>query len=243
MNRPDPDRLEPLRRIARLVPGGMALGQRLRRWTDPDLREVARLQTDLAGQVLQPFPDTYEERYPELFDALAAHLAALPAPQILSFGCSSGAEVRALQRRLPQARIVGLDLNRRALAQAKAIDSAGDYRLATAPQAGERFDAILAMAVLRHGQLEADRPEQCAQVMPFARFAEAAAMLDSALKPQGWLAIGHAHFRLRDWSGANRYQADDTAFPGLSDPELLYGADDCRIEQPGQIAVLHQKLA
>lgn len=241
MERPQPDRLEPLRRIARLIPGGMVLGRQLRRLANPDLREIARLQADEAGRLLQPFPDTAEDRYPELFDALAARLAALPAPRILSFGCSTGAEVRALLRRLPRARMVGLDLNRRALAQAKAADPGGDYRLCGAPQPGERFDAIVAMAVLRHGQLEAERPGTCAAIMPFTRFAETLAALDPVLEPGGWLAIGNAHFRFSDWPGAANYRADVAAFPDLSEPTLLYGPDNRRIEPPGPIAVLHQK--
>ena len=64
MERPQPDRLEPLRRIARLIPGGMVLGRQLRRLANPDLREIARLQADEAGRLLQPFPDTAEDRYP-----------------------------------------------------------------------------------------------------------------------------------------------------------------------------------
>jgi trans-aconitate methyltransferase len=219
----------------------MTLGRRLRRLTDPELREIARIQQDDVGRVLQPFPDTCEDRYPELFDALAERLAALPAPRILSFGCSSGAEVRALQRRLPHARIVGLDLNRRALARAVAADPAGDYRCAPAPLHGERFDAVLAMAVLRHGQLESTRPKQSTAVMPFARFADTVAMLDAALEPGGWLAIGHAHFRFADWPGAARYAADPQDFSGLSEPALLYGRDDLRLDPPGPIAVLHRK--
>lgn len=242
MAHPSPDRLEPLRRLARLVPGGMALGRRLRRVANPDLREITRLQVEEAERLLQPFPDTAEERYPELFDAVAERLAALPAPRILSFGCSSGAEVRALKRRLPHARIVGLDLNRRALAKAKTSDSTSDYHCAAAPEPDERFDAILAMAVLRHGQLESKLPESCAAIMPFARFAAAIHQLDAVLEPGGWLAIGHAHFRFADWPGAVRYQADAGTFPALSDPALLYGHDNRRIEPPEPIAVLHRKL-
>ena len=41
-------------------------------------------------------------------DALAERLAGLPEPRILSFGCSSEVEVRALRSRLPQARITGI---------------------------------------------------------------------------------------------------------------------------------------
>lgn len=241
MDRPPPNPLEPLRQLARLVPGGMALGRWLRRLADPDLREIARLQRDEAGALLQPFPDTCEERYPELFDALAKRLGTLPAPRILSFGCSSGAEVRAMRRRLPNARIVGLDLNRRALACAMRAAPAGDYRCAAAPQPGERFDAILAMAVLRHGQLESERPERSTAVMPFTRFSETVAMLDAALEPGGWLAIGHAHFRFADCPAAARYAADPQDFSDLSEPALLYGPDDQRLAPPGTIAVLHQK--
>lgn len=241
MDRPASDRLEPLRHLARLVPGGMALGRRLRRLLEPELREIERLQAEEADRLLQPFPDTYEDRYPDLFDALAEQLASLPAPRILSFGCSSGAEVRAIQRRLPRARITGLDLNRRALAKARKADPAGDYRLASAPRPDEQFDAVLAMAVFRHGQLEAGRPETCTAVMPFSRFAETVNRLDAALVPGGWLAIGHAHFRFEDWPGVVGYRSAEATFPGLGRPELLYGPDNQRIDPPGTVTVLHRK--
>lgn len=234
------DRLEPLRRLARLAPGGMALGRWLRRRVDPDLAEVHRLRRSEPA-LLQPFPDTLEDRYPELFDALALRLEHLPAPRILSFGCSSGAEVRALKQRMPGARIVGLDLNRRAIAAARAVDPDSDYRLAAAPGPDERFDAVLAMAVLRHGQLEAERPDPSAGILPFARFAEAVAMLDSVLEPDGWLAIGNSHFRFADAPSARGYAPDPARFGALSSPDLLYGADDRRIDHPAPIAVLWQK--
>lgn len=241
MERPPPDRLEPLRRIARMVPGGMALGRRLQRIFHPEHREIARLQASEAGRLLQPFPDTYDDRYPALFDLLAERLVALPEPRILSFGCSSGAEVRALKRRIPAARIIGLDLNRRALAKACKADPAGDYRLASAPRPDERFDAILAMAVLRHGRLEAERPESCAQIMPFSRFAETLDCLDAALEPGGWIAVGHAHFRFEDWPGAATYQPDGPQSLGPNRPAVLYGPDNRRIDPPGTIRVLHRK--
>ncbi len=95
------DRFEPLRRIARAVPYGMALGRWIRRMTSPELRTIDRLIRTKPSELFQPFTDTFEERYPSLFDALAVRLADLPSPRILSFGCSSGAEVRALRRRLP----------------------------------------------------------------------------------------------------------------------------------------------
>ena len=102
------DKLEPVRRLARALPGGMALGRRLRRLFNPELRTNHQLIRTERGRLFQPFPDTWDERYPTLFDALAERLAGLPEPRILSFGCSSEAEVRALRSRLPQARITGI---------------------------------------------------------------------------------------------------------------------------------------
>lgn len=238
------DRLEPLRAAARAVPGGMALGRWLRRMADPQLREIARLRRAEAGRLFQPFPDTCEDRYPALFDALAQRLAHLESPRLLSFGCSSGAEVRALRRRMPLARITGLDLNRRALDQAHAADSdpASTYRLAAAPDPDERFDAILAMAVFRHGELEANRPPSCTGILPFARFAEGVAALDKVLERGGWLAIGNAHFRFVDTAAAAGYAADPLQAGDAPPQDLLYGPDDRRLEGVGEPAVLFRKL-
>jgi Methyltransferase domain len=237
-----PDRLEPLRRIARRLPGAMAAGRWLHRRLDPDLREIDRLTRDASGQLFQPGTDTWDERYPELFDALAERLAALPVPAILSFGCSSGAEVRALRRRLPGARIVGMDLNRRMLARARKADPGGDYRCASAPEPGENFDAILALAVFRHGELQAKQPPSCAAILPFARFAQGLAALDGALRPGGWLALCNAHFRLSDSALAPRYAADPLRLPPRFLARPIYGTGNQLVGVEHDTEVLFRKL-
>lgn len=233
-----------LRRFAGNIPGAVPLGRLVRRTFDPGLREIHRLQHREADRVLQPFPDTFEDRYPQLFDALAERLARVPQPRILSFGCSSGAEVRSLRRRLPDARIVGLDLNRRMIASARGADPdpRSDYRLADAPLPDERFDAVLAMAVLRHGRLEAERPASCAAVLPFARFAETIARLDRHIAPGGWLALYHAHFRFRDTPTARHYEADPLRMSDYPPQVLLYGPDDRLLVSAVEPAVLFHKL-
>lgn len=237
------DRLEPLRTAARLVPGGMALGRWLRRLADPELREIERLRRAEAGRLFQPFPDTFEDRYPALFDALAERLGHLASPRLLSFGCSSGAEVRALRRRLPQARITGIDLNRRALARARSLDGSplSTYRRAAAPAPDERFDAVLAMAVFRRGELEALRPPCCAAVLPFARFADGIAALDRMLEPGGWLAIGNAHFRFVDTPAAAGYEAEPLHTTDAPPQTLLYGPDDRRLNGVDEPDLLFRK--
>ncbi len=244
MIRPN-DRLAGLRRIARTVPGGMAFGRWLNRHFNPDLRAIAAVRRNHADCVLQPYPDTAEDRYPALFDALADRLAGIAAPRILSFGCSSGEEVRALRRRMPGARIVGLDLNRRALEKARSADTSplSHYRLASAPDPHEAFDAILALAVFRHGDLEASRPESCAGLLLFARFEDAMAALDRCLATGGWLAIWHAHFRLLDTLCAANYAPDEFRMENAGVQDLLYGSDNRLIDGAIEETVLFRKRA
>ena len=237
-----PDRLEPLRRIARAIPGGMALGRWLHIAFDADLRTISKVRRRHEGRLFQPFPDTSEDRYPELFDALARHLSALAEPRILSFGCSSGAEVRSLRRRMPGAWITGVDANPRMIAQARRTDPhlRSRYIHADRVDPAERFDAVLAMAIFRHGELEAFRPDHCTEILPFARFAQGVAMLDACLEPGGWLAIWNAHFRFADTPEAAGYDADSLRLTGTSQ-DLLYGPDDRRLDGESYAEVLFGK--
>ncbi|HVR91675.1 MAG TPA: class I SAM-dependent methyltransferase [Novosphingobium sp.] len=239
------DRLEPLRRIARAVPGGIAAGRWLRRQLSPELRALERLRREHSGALFQPYATTAEDRYPQLFDALAQRLAHLPAPRILSFGCSTGEEVRALRARLPNARITGIDLNPRSLAIARKNDTdpLSYYRLAGAPLPGDRFDAVLAMAVFRHGVLEAEQPVECSAVLPFARFAEGVALLDTSLEPGGWLALYNSHFRFSDTPTSAGYACDPLRMTDHRPRDLLYGPDNQRLLGVTDNTVLFRKLA
>lgn len=143
------------RRLAKRLPGAGPVAKFVRRIVLPEHREIDRLQRDEAHWLFQPFPTTGEDRYPGLFDALVRHLADIPSPRVLSFGCSSGEEVRALRKRLPGAKIVGIDLNRRMIAKARLADPSplSEYRCDGAPRPDERYDAVLALAVFRHGSI------------------------------------------------------------------------------------------
>ena len=232
-----------LRTMLKRLPGARASANWLRRLLVPHHREIHRLRSAEAARLLQPFPTTSEDRYPELFDALAARLAGVAQPRILSFGCSSGEEVRALRMRMPQARIVGIDLNRLMIAKARAADPAhaGDYRCDGAPQPGECFDAVLALAVFRHGELEAQRPDSCTAILPFARFEQGLALLDAHLVPGGWLALYNQHFRLADTALAASYVADPLRLTGHEPLTLLYGPDDRRIDGACEVSALFRK--
>jgi SAM-dependent methyltransferase len=232
------DRSDLLRRIAARIPGAMGAGRAMRRLIAPDLRAIGKLRREQPGALFQPFPTTFEDRYPELFDALAARLAHIERPRVLSFGCADGAEARSLRRWLPKAEITGIDINPRAIAEARRRlaldpDPAIRFELAAdvAGEPAESYDAVLALAVFRHGELERDRPENCAAIMPFARFAGGVAMLDRIVKPGGWLVIWNSHFRLADTPLAPAYAAQTLPWSESAPMVLHYGPDDRRSEQ------------
>lgn len=229
------------RSALRRIPGARALAEL---WHNPDFAALAWSQRrGRALAVLQPWTTSDEDRYPALFDALAANLARKDAPRILSFGCSGGEEVRALRRRMPGAAIIGVDVNPRALARARRADRhpGSAYHLGDSPPPGEPFDAVLALAVFRHGALERDGLDSSADVLPFARAAEVFARIDAALKPGGLLAFGNANFRIADLPGGDHY-ALVSDFPEELAPSFpLFGTDDRRIDGAHAVGGLFRK--
>ena len=144
-----------LRNIFDKIPGirrALRLGRAL---LSPRHRAIERLKNGGDG-AFQPWPTTAPERYPEVFDFLTKRLSDIDAPRVLSYGCASGEEVEALARRMPQARITGLDPNAHAIAQARRrVDLPNvTFTIADRPDPAERYDAILAMAVFRDGRLK-----------------------------------------------------------------------------------------
>jgi len=227
----------------RRVPGLLPVWRAVRIAIDADHRAIERLRRTRPDSLLQPWPTTSQDRYPVLFDAIADALSARMVPRVLCFGCASGEEVRALRARLPHAEIVGVDINPRAIARARRSDRVPGvhYIVNDSPPPGQRFDAVLAMAVFRHGAL-GERPASCADILPFRRFEEGLARLDAALRPGGLLAIGNAHFRLADTRLSASYEAILRLRDDPPPQNILYGRDDRLIEGACEDAVLFRKL-
>ena len=148
----------------------------------------------------QPATTTADDRYPALFDAIAARRPAA----LLSFGCSTGEELLALRRRLPLAHIVGVELNPGARRHARRR-TAGDPRITVVERLPPGpFDAVLALAVLQrepHRVIE-QGIDDLSSSYPFARFDAGLAALVARLRPGGLLALHHAHYRAEDSSVA-----------------------------------------
>jgi trans-aconitate methyltransferase len=97
-----------------------------------------------------------------------AQLAADRKVNILSYGCSTSDEVFSLRRYFPHTTIKGLDINRANIAVCRrrlraAPDAGMAFETAASTQAepSSAYDAIFAMAVLRHGSLALPGVTRC----------------------------------------------------------------------------------
>lgn len=162
----------------------------------------------LAGDAVhQDATVTKEDRYPELFSAVAAQLGGEPCT-ILSYGCSSGEEVVALRRYFPAARIVGAEINKAMLARCRRLPVDPDTTFVHSTPDGIAalgpYDAIFCMAVLqrRPHMVDRDGLTDISKHYPFSRFAEAIAFLTNLLKPAGLLIVEHSQYRVEDVASA-----------------------------------------
>lgn len=217
----------------RLTPQG-----RMRRW----------LEANYGAVLLQPSSVTWPDRHPELFAIARERLAGIAAPQILSFGCSTGDEVFTLAEYLPAARIDAIDINPRSIAiaeRARRAAGIGAMRFLcqdAPPHEAATYDAIFCLSVLRHGRLDAERPASCASIMPFARFAQTIAALDHTLKPGGLLFVWGSNFRFADTAVAHNFRV--IATPGKGPHAgALYGADDMLLPERTNADFVFEKLS
>ena len=218
--------------IRRLVPGSLIGPLRwLKARLTPHGRMRIWLERNRSGLLLQPSSETRRNRHPELFALARERLAGIPAPRLLSYGCSTGEEAFTLAEYLPRALIDAIDINPRSIAIAKR--SLGDakspslrFACASSPPGNASvYDAIFCLSVLRHGRPESEQMKNCSEVLPFARFAEAIDALDHALKPGGLLFLWGCNFRFADTPTAMAYRRIATP---QKRPEfgMFYGPDN-----------------
>ena len=196
-------------------------------------REAAVAALLAPDNLFQPFTTTEPDRYPDEFSVLAGLLPA--APRLLSFGCSSGEELLSLHRYFPDAAIRGVDINPLAVRHARRrVRAAGLTDLVDVVRAGDvaaerpgSYDAVLALAVFRHGSLKT-MPERCDHLLRFADFERTVTGLAGAVRPGGLLVIRHANFRFTDTAAASDFVpvrvGYDSRNADRSTP--VYGPDD-----------------
>jgi SAM-dependent methyltransferase len=153
----------------------------------------------------QPFNDTRADRYPKIFRFVQSALGTSSKIRILSYGCSTGEEVFSLRNYFPHAAIRGIDINaaniavcRRRLKEKPDAAISFEFASSTEAEPAAAYDAIFAMAVLRHGNLGLLGVTRCDHLIRFDEFARAVEDFSRCLKPGGLLVIRHSNFRLCD---------------------------------------------
>ncbi len=149
---------------------------------------------------------TAPHRYPAVFRACAEYFTAAQSPTLLSFGCSTGEEIFSLREYLPDASLVGVDINRRNIRVARASRQK-DARMnfcTELPEQGQ-YDAIFCMAVLQRTENRLPETTDSSQIYPFHRFDAQVTLLDERLRPGGVFVIDNADYRFEDASIAAKY--------------------------------------
>lgn len=151
---------------------------------------------------------SYPARHDHIFNDVADHLTAqqIATPKILSVGCSYGFEPMDLRRIIPQAEVLGCDVDADALAFAKTFCSRHKITVfhSSIKQIVEHglYDVIVAMNVLALYPDMQDK-EDISTLYPFSDFDDFVSTLSAQLSAGGYLLIYNSAYPFeRSSSGA-----------------------------------------
>jgi SAM-dependent methyltransferase len=196
----------------------------------------------------QPYGTTSQDGYPEIFQQVLERVEDGADLRILSFGCATEEEVFSLRSYFQQATIVGLDINPLNITVCRfRLRRNGDAKLhfavagSTTGEASASYDAIFAMAVFRHGNLNSSPPPpKCDHRIRFADFEQSVSDLARTLKPGGLLVIQHAIFRFADTRVVVGFE---TVFSQkLAGGAPLYDRDNCVLPEADYPGVVFRKV-
>lgn len=232
----------------RKMPGYECLRFLFRLVKSTESRNVALLMLRPPKGLYQPYGTTSDDRYPEIFEFVRKEIGDGPDVHILSIGCSTGEEVFSLRRYFPEAEITGTDINPFNIAVCKwrrlrTRDGRIQFSVASSAESAPAgsYDAIFAMAVFRHGDLNCSPPPaRCDHCIHFDDFEQSAADSSRALKPGGMLIIQHAMFRFADTAAAAGFAPIFSI--QSSAPGPFYGRDERLLENTDYQEVVFRKL-
>jgi len=186
---------------------------------------------------------TCENRYPELFLESTAILEDRPDLRIVSYGCSTGEEVRTLRKYFPQSYILGVDINRWNLVQchAQAWDSKIHFAHSESPQwsSGAFFDMICCLSVLQRPENRDPRTTDSSAFYPFAKWNAKLVELDEHLAIGGLLLLADMDYRFDDCAVAEKYELL-VEVPGSDRP--VYSKSNRRLPKQEQLKANAQQI-
>lgn len=194
--------------------------------------------------LLQSAPTTQLNRHPDIFEDLGARFKDQPI-RILSFGCSTGEECQSLSTYLPNALIIGVDVNKKSIEKAKSkftSERLSFYHLeAKSLHNLGKFDVITAISVLCRYP-ESKLIQNIESVFPFSIFEKSVGYLDQVLNSEGYLFIRSSNFRFMETEYNKKYKV--ISFKGQRRPEIFpkFNKNNCRLEGFEEREELFQKL-
>jgi hypothetical protein len=154
---------------------------------------------------------TIPDRYPLLFRQAQSYFDGKGLqPKLLSFGCSTGEEVFTLGRYLPEAGIVGVDINPWCLRQCRKKNPeprryAFFHRFSQEFESSGEFDAVFCLAVFQRTENRTGRDNRRSIGYTFEQFEQEVRMLDGKLKEGGLFVIDHSDFSFTDTACSRNY--------------------------------------
>lgn len=178
---------------------------------------------------------TFENRYPDLFRECAERMAGTVEPMILSYGCATGAEVISLSKWLPNAKIVGVDINTWCLRQCRRRLASTKYRFihraSTDFHSVSEFDAVFCLAVFQRAENRTSIDNSKAQGISFQQFESELLLLDEKLKAGGLLFIDHSDFDFLDTRLCARYQPLGFSTNRVQHERPLFDRQNCKLAE------------
>jgi 2-polyprenyl-3-methyl-5-hydroxy-6-metoxy-1,4-benzoquinol methylase len=217
------------------------------------LRRAWWLQITRPTNLFQPYNDTADDRYPDVFGWIRREINDDASVRLLSFGCSVGDEVFSLRSYFPEATIVGMDISAGNISECRRrCRQHGDARMrfvragTVNREVDGKYDAVFCMAVFRHGDLGYSPTESCDHRITFDAFDSTVGKLARCVKRGGFLVIEHSNFRFRDSSSAGEFEAvfsrELPPLPPGSRVTPLFGRDNRRLEDQEYREVVFQKV-
>ncbi len=160
------------------------------------------------NSLLQSASTTDLNRHPDIFNELGSMFSSRKI-RVLSFGCSTGEECQSLSEYLPEAQIVGVDVNKESIDRARSRFTNERIEFVVREPGNlntlGKFDVILAISVLCKYP-ESNLLRDIGPIFPFEKYESTLGELDTLLQPGGCLFIRSSNFRFRDSSLASKYE-------------------------------------
>lgn len=182
---------------------------------------------------------TEADRYPDLFKICGDFFSGTPNLRILSFGCSTGEEILSLSNYIPDAFIVGTDINKWCIRKCRQNihikNAVFIHSLSLEFKRETGFNAIFCLAVFQHPANRHDPENEISVNYHFQQFEDQLIILDEKLLEGGLLFIENADFNFLETGLSVRYSVLQVENNIDTRERPLYNKDNKKVSDITQI--------